>query len=359
MDIITISKEFDLPTEPVRYRECKVGHINSTYFLFDSSGRGYVLQQINTNVFKNPNNLMKNVFAVTDHIRNKLSNVGKDPRRGTLRFRKTKKGQLFYVDDEGKSWRIYDYIENAISLQSADIDVFRDVGYAFGNFQMLLSDFDAGSLYETIPDFHNTVKRYNNFINSLSSDFYGRADGAADEIAFVNNHRRICSFITDLLSKEIIPYRVTHNDTKLNNILLDEKSLKPICVIDLDTIMPGSVLFDFGDSIRFGASSVAEDEDDLSKVFIRTDMFESFADGFVLGLDGSLTREELEFLPMGAVVITFETGLRFLTDYLDGDVYFKTDYPYHNLVRARNQFKLVEDLENKMPELKKVINKYY
>ena len=223
---------------------------------------------------------------------------------------------------------------------------------------MQLADYDASGLCETIPNFHNTPSRYADFEAALVRNASGRADRAADAVEFVKAHKDVCSYIADRIAAGVLPLRVTHNDTKLNNILIDKATGKPICIIDLDTVMPGSVLFDFGDAIRFGASSAAEDEKDLSAVFMREDMFEAFAGGFIGGLEGSLTDTEILELPMGALVITLETGIRFLNDYLDGDTYFRTHYPEHNLDRARNQFKLVADMEAKMPEMLKVVKKY-
>ena len=236
--------------------------------------------------------------------------------------------------------------------------MFRSVGGAFGHFQMQLADYDAASLCETIPNFHNTPSRYADFEAALARNASGRAENAADAIEFAKAHREVCSYITDRIADGTLPLRVTHNDTKLNNILIDKATGKPICVIDLDTVMPGSVLFDFGDAIRFGASSAAEDERDLSRVFMREEMFDAFAGGFIGGLEGSLGDAEINELPMGALVITLETGLRFLADYLDGDTYFRIHYPEQNLDRARNQFKLVADMEEKMPLMCNIIKKY-
>lgn len=359
MNILEIASKFDIPSTPVSYKECKVGHINSTYFITSADGSKYVLQQINTAVFKTPGQLMDNVFAVTDHIREKLKAENGDPVRGTLHFRPLINGEKFYSDNDGKAWRIYDFVDSALSLQAVEKpSQFTDVGQAFGHFQMQLSDFDASVLYETIPDFHNTAKRFATFQKSVEADKAQRAASIKNEIDFVIRHKEDCSYIVDKIASGVLPLRVTHNDTKLNNILMDEKTMKPLCVIDLDTIMPGSVLFDFGDAIRFGASTAPEDETDLSKVNVSLELFDAFSEGFVKGLNGSLTEAEVLALPMGALVITLETGMRFLTDYLDGDVYFRCGYPEHNLDRARNQFKLVSDMENKMDQMVEIIKKY-
>ena len=221
-----------------------------------------------------------------------------------------------------------------------------------------MADYPVEHLHETIPNFHNTVSRFADFRAAVEENRSGRADRAGEEIAFAMAREEKCSFIMDGIATGKFPLRVTHNDTKLNNVMLDDKTGEGVCVIDLDTVMPGSVLYDFGDAIRFGASNAAEDEADLDKVYIRPDLFEAFTTGFIDGLGGALSAEELRALPMGAWMMTFEVGIRFLGDYLNGDVYFRTHYPEHNLVRARNQFKLVADIEAKMDELLKIVEVY-
>lgn len=358
-DILNIAAKFRLAAAPVSYHECTDGHINGTYFVSTENGERYVLQKINTAIFKDPQGLMNNVIGVTEHIRGKLAAEGADTKRGTLNFIRTLDGASYYTDSDGGAWRAYVFVDGVESYQSAESpQVFEDVGRAFGHFQMQLADFDASGLCETIPNFHNTPKRYADFEAALERNASGRADSAADAIEFAKAHKAVTSYITDRIEGGVLPLRVTHNDTKLNNILIDKATGKPICVIDLDTVMPGSVLFDFGDAIRFGASSAAEDETDLDTVYMRGDMFEAFARGFIGGLEGSLGVNEISELPMGALVITLETGLRFLADYLDGDTYFRIHYPEQNLDRARNQFKLVADMEEKMPEMREIIKKY-
>lgn len=359
-EVLKIASEFNLGSAPTGFSECTDGHINGTFFVDTADGKKYVIQRINTGIFKDPDGLMRNVIGITEHIRRKLAAEGGDVERGTLHFIKTVSGDNYYEDREnGSAWRAYVYVDGVESFQSAgSTDVFSQVGRAFGHFQMQLADYDASGLCETIPNFHNTPSRYVDFEAALVRNASGRADRAADAVEFVKAHKDVCSYIADRIAAGVLPLRVTHNDTKLNNILIDKATGKPICVIDLDTVMPGSVLFDFGDAIRFGASSAAEDEKDLSAVFMREDMFEAFAGGFIGGLEGSLTDTEILELPMGALVITLETGIRFLTDYLDGDTYFRTHYPEHNLDRARNQFKLVADMEEKMPEMLKTVKKY-
>lgn len=358
-DVLAIAAKFKLNATPVSFSECTNGHINSTYFIDTDNGDRYVLQRINTSIFRDPEGLMRNILGVTDHIRRKLADECGDTERGTLRFIMTADGGAYYSDEDGGAWRVYLYIGDVESYQSASSpEVFEDVGRAFGHFQMQLADYDAATLCETIPNFHNTPSRYADFEASLAGNKSGRAANAADAIEFAKAHKDVCSYITDRIASGKLPLRVTHNDTKLNNILIDKASGKPLCVIDLDTVMPGSVLFDFGDAIRFGASSAAEDECDLDGVFMREEMFDAFARGFVGGLDGSLGADEITELPMGALVITLETGLRFLTDYIDGDKYFRTHYAEQNLDRARNQFKLVADMEQKMPAMRETVKKY-
>jgi len=359
-EVLKIASEFNLGSAPTGFSECTDGHINGTFFVDTADGKKYVIQRINTGIFKDPDGLMRNVIGITEHIRRKLAAEGGDVERGTLHFIKTVSGDNYYEDREnGSAWRAYVYVDGVESFQSAgSTDVFSQVGRAFGHFQMQLADYDASGLCETIPNFHNTPSRYVDFEAAIVRNASGRADRAADAVEFVKAHKDVCSYIADRIAAGVLPLRVTHNDTKLNNILIDKATGKPICIIDLDTVMPGSVLFDFGDAIRFGASSAAEDEKDLSAVFMREDMFEAFAGGFIGGLEGSLTDTEILELPMGALVITLETGIRFLTDYLDGDTYFRTHYPEHNLDRARNQFKLVADMEEKMPEMLKTVKKY-
>ncbi len=358
-NIVDVVKAFAIEADFVSCSECTAGHINSTFFVDCADGSRYVLQRINTSVFRDVELLMNNIVSVTSHIHNKLIAEGKDPLRGTLHFCKTQDGKYYHIDKSGNAWRLYRHIGGVDCYNSADDpEIFERVGAAFGHFQMQLSDYDASSLRETIPNFHNTPSRLADFRVALKADVAHRAQSIPEEIAFVLEREELCSYITDRIENGTIPLRVTHNDTKLNNLLIDSESGEPICVIDLDTIMPGSVLFDFGDAIRFGASSAAEDETDLAKVYIREDYFDAFTKGFVGGLENSLTETEVLELPMGALVITLELGIRFLTDYLNGDTYFRIHYKEQNLDRARNQFKLVMDMEAKMPRMREIVKKY-
>jgi len=343
----------------VEIEVCDIGHINTTWFIKVEGGKKYVLQKINRSIFKQPEVVMNNIVAVTDFIRERLRATGGDVERGALHALTSDSGKAYYVDTEGEYWRLYDFITDATCYLSVDsTDLFCKVGYAFGHFQSQLADFDASVLGETIPNFHNTAVRYQTFLRAVEADVCGRAASVAEEIRFVTDRADKCSYIVDRIKDGSLPLRVTHNDTKLNNIMMDNKTGEGICILDLDTIMPGSVLYDFGDSIRFGASSAAEDETDLSKVYVREDMFRAFADGFLKGLGGSLSEEEIRALPMGAYVITLETGIRFLTDYLEGDTYFRIHREGHNLDRARNQFKLVADMEEKMDALNAIVAEF-
>lgn len=338
--------------------ENRSGHINSTYFVNSEDGR-FVLQKINKNVFTRPEEVMANIAAVTSHIRKKLIEEGKDPDRGVLSFLDSDTGKNFYTDDEGEYWRAYRYIDGVCLNTCDSLGVFAKAGVAFGEFQSYLADFDAGSLFETIKDFHNTEKRYEDLMKAASEDVAGRAASVESELhfAYTREEHSYCIFIPRGIAYGDFRLRVTHNDTKLNNVILDRETGEGLCVIDLDTVMPGSLLYDFGDAVRFGASSAKEDEADLRKVRFLPEMFAAFAEGYVKGLHGAATRTEILAFPQAAAILTFETGIRFLTDYLSGDTYFRTEYPEHNLVRARNQFKLVESIEEQEDMLDIMVRK--
>jgi hypothetical protein len=310
-------------------------------------------------VFKEPEKLMKNVEDITKHLKKKIISVGGDPDRETLNFIQTIDGKCFCHTSEGEFWRAYCFIEDAETYDAVENpNHFYSAGKALGKFQRLLSDFDANYLHETIPNFHNTEKRYFDFIEAVGTDAANRASLVKDEIKFVTERERDCSVITSKLKSGLIPLRVTHNDTKFNNVLIDTKTGEGICLIDLDTVMPGSYLYDFGDSIRFGTNTAAEDERDLDKVRLDLELFDCYTRGYLESVKDLLVAEELEYLPFSAKLMTFECGMRFLTDYLNGDTYFKIHRQNHNLDRARNQFKLVREMEDKM-ELMKVITEKY
>lgn len=338
------------------------GHINDTFLLRYETPEGgekkYIFQRMNHAIFKNPRLLMENIVNVTEYLREKILAQGGDAERETLRVVRTKTGASYETDSSGNYWRVYPFIEGTLCLEQVESEKdFYDSGAAFGRFQRMLADYPAGNLHETIPRFHHTPSRFADFKKAAEEDKMGRAALAAKEIAFAMEREKEVSVLTDLLQNGALPLRVTHNDTKLNNILFDETTKKALCIIDLDTVMPGLSLYDFGDAIRFGASTGAEDEKDLDKVELNLTLFEAFTKGFLKECGGSLTKKEVEMLPMGAKLMTFECGIRFLADFLEGDVYFKIHREQHNLDRARTQFKLVADMENKWGKMEEIIEK--
>ena len=331
------------------------GHINSTWLAIHKSDDGKevknLMQKISTVAFKNPEQLMENIVGVTEFLRDKVEEDG------TLTVIPTLDGKSFYLDEFGSYWRVYKFVENATAYQQIENDNdFYTCGLAFGEFQQMLAEYPAEKLYETIPNFHNTPSRFADFKKALAEDKMGRAKDVQAEIDFVLAHECKADAITSKLESGEIPYRVTHNDTKLNNILIDNATGKAKCVIDLDTVMPGAAAYDFGDSIRFGASTGAEDETDLSKISVDVHLFEVFAKGYLSTANKFLTPAEKDSLVTGAYLMTLECGVRFLTDYLNGDVYFKIHRENHNLDRCRTQFKLVSDMEAKEAQLRSIVN---
>ena len=351
MNAFDVSGLFSTQTDAVSVKPYGNGHINSTFLVTVQSGKRYILQKVNGRVFKNPEQVMQNIIKVTEYLRSRLSGAMK-----TLTLVELKNGKKYFTDENGEIWRMYDFIENAVSLELPETENdFYQSAVAFGTFQNMLKDFPANELYETIPDFHNTPVRYTAFLEAVEADPLKRAKNAEKEIAFVNKRRDFFDILEKSHSEGELPLKVTHNDTKLNNVMLDEKTRMPICVIDLDTVMPGYSVNDFGDSIRFGASTAAEDEKDISKVHFDINLFKIYTKGFLDGCDGTLTDCERRLLPVGAKMMTIECGMRFLTDYLLGDTYFKTDYPEHNLVRSRTQFKLVSEMEKMWSEMEQIV----
>lgn len=350
-----ILSHFTLPGEYVSFAPIGCGHINDTLCV-TLSDRGeekhYILQRINTHVFTKPDQLMENVVNVTAYLARILRERGLDADRGTLTVFRTKDGALYYRTDSGECWRVYNFVEDTYTLQSiGDPQDFRKSGEAFGNFQKLLADYPSDTLYETIPRFHDTASRFEDFKKAVQADAAGRAAGVQPEIDFVLQREADTHVLVDLLRAGALPLRVTHNDTKLNNILFDNTTKDGICVVDLDTVMPGLALYDFGDSIRFGASTAAEDEPDLAKVRFSMELYSAYTRGYLSAAGDSLTDREIEYLPFSAKLMTLECGMRFLTDYLQGDVYFRVAYPEHNLVRCRTQFALVAQMEKQMPQM--------
>ena len=356
-------KEFCFAGSLVDFRPFGNGHINDTYLVrFRDGGktRKYILQRINSGVFKEPEKVMDNIIGVTEFLRERIIKNGGDPERETLTVIKTKNNRGYFVDGYGDYWRAFIFIADAVSLDlPEDNNDFYQSAVAFGNFQRQLGDYPIEKLYETIKDFHNTPIRYENFLKALEKNASGRADTALHEIEFVKARKDFTTVLEDSFKKGILPKRVTHNDTKINNVMLDKDTREPVCVVDLDTIMLGYSVNDFGDSIRFGASTAAEDERDLDKVHFDIEQFETYTRGFLNGCGGVLTPYEVMLLPEGAKMMTLECGMRFLTDYLDGDTYFKTDYPEHNLVRCRTQFKLVEEMEQQWDKMKEIVKRNF
>ena len=339
------------------------GHINDTFLLeFEMDGEKKekrILQRINKNVFPKPEEVMENVVNVTTYLNKIICENGGDPMRETLNVITAVDGKPYYQENENDYWRCYYFITDAKSYDMVETsEDFYESALAFGKFQSLLADYPAETLHETIVKFHDTRARFATFKKAVEEDVMGRAAEVAEEIKFVMDREDVANCFSEMLDKGELPLRVTHNDTKLNNIMIDNATRKGICVVDLDTVMPGLAMNDFGDSIRFGASTAAEDEKDLSKVSCDMDLFEIYTKGFLEGCAGKLTRRELELMPMGAKVMTYECGLRFLTDYLQGDTYFKIHRPEHNLDRCRTQFKLVADMEEKWETMKAIVEKY-
>ena len=355
--------QFEFEGNLIDKRAYGSGHINDTFKLqFDIGAdkpRQYILQRMNNEIFKDPVQLVGNISGVTSHLRKKIIENGGDPERETLNLIPTKNHKVYYQDSIGMYWRAYKYVEGAITFDIVEKpEHFYQSAVAFGNFQRLLADYPAHTLHETIVDFHHTPKRFRVFEKAVAEDVCGRAKDVKAEIDFIMARKDEVSTLVDMLAKGELPLRVTHNDTKLNNVMIDIKTEKGLCVIDLDTVMPGLAVNDFGDSIRFGASTGEEDEPDLSKVWLNLELFDSYAKGFIKATGGSLTKAELDMMPTGAKMMTFECGMRFLTDHLQGDHYFRIHRENHNLDRARTQLKLVADMEAKWNDMQAIITKY-
>lgn len=338
------------------------GHINDTFCVVCKTPEGgtarFILQRLSQAAFPHPEEVMENFVGITSYLRREILAEGGDPLRETLSLVKTGDGADFVTDAEGRAWRLMPFIENADCYQSATPELFAASGRAFGRFQYMLRDYPARTLHETIPHFHDTESRFEQFLAALEADKMNRAEGVSPEIQFILQRKADCGVALRALREGKLPLRVTHNDTKLNNILIDRDTHEGICIIDLDTTMPGLAINDFGDSIRFGANHCMEDEQDLTKVNFDISLYEVFTRGFLEGARGSLTPAELEYLPWGARLMTLECGIRFLTDYLDGDHYFHVSHPRQNLDRARTQLKLVKDMEEQFDAMGAVVAKY-
>ena len=330
------------------------GHINDTFLV--EGERNFILQRMNRNIFSKPEEVMENILGVTTFLKKKIAEAGGDEQRETLTVIPARDQKAFFLDEQGEYWRMYYLIEDAKTYDQVEKDEdFYESALAFGRFQQMLADYPAETLHETIAGFHDTKARYEVFLKAVEEDVCGRAENAAEEIEFFRARKETACVLGDMLAEGKMPLRVTHNDTKLNNIMVDNQTRKGICVIDLDTVMPGLAAYDFGDAIRFGASTAAEDEQDLSKVSCDLRLFRIYTEGFLLGCAGNLTDTEIAMLPMGAKVMTYENGIRFLTDYLKGDVYFKIHREEHNLDRSRTQRKLVADMEEKWEKMQEIV----
>ena len=353
---------FKLPGELKECIRYGSGHINDTYRLTYETPQGtkrYILQRMSKSIFKKPVELMENVSGVTAWLRKKIIENGGDPERETLTLVKSNDDLPYFVDSTGEYWRVYLFIEGATCYDAVkDDNDFYQSAVAFGHFQRLLADYPAETLHETIKDFHNTPDRLEKFKKAVAEDICGRAASVQKEIDFILEREELTHALYDLQLDGRLPLRVTHNDTKLNNIMIDDETGKAICVIDLDTVMPGLTANDFGDSIRFGASTALEDEQDLSKVSCDLHLFDVYARGFIEGCGGALTDLEIDMLPMGAILMTFENGIRFLTDHLEGDHYFHIHREGHNLDRCRTQLTLVKDIQEILPQMNAIIQKY-
>lgn len=357
-NILFIANQFNIKGSVSEYHAITTGHINDSYLIrTDQSATGYFLQWINSYIFKDVDGLMKNIETVTHHLSKKNESSGRNELR-VLELVITRSGSAYYIDDDGEYWRmyrnipgthVYDLVENEL--------IAYEGGKAFGRFMSDLADLPAELLSETIPDFHNMESRLRNFQASVTANPFNRKKEVLQELAFVEERADEMLRIPEMIRKGVIPKRITHNDTKFNNILFNESD-KAICIVDLDTVMPGSILFDFGDAIRTGANTACEDEKDLDKVNINLPIFEAYAKGFIEATQQSLTAAEIDLLAFSARFMTFIIGLRFLTDFIDGDPYFRTNYPEHNLDRARVQFRLIGSMESQAGRMEEIIRKY-
>jgi hypothetical protein len=339
-----------------------IGHINDTYIaVFKDNGttQRYILQRINHHVFLNPEGLMRNIEAVTSHLSRKIKALGGDPRRETLTLIPTVDGNSFICTEEGDYWRGYLFINNASTYEFVEcLDHVYSAARAFGNFQNLLSDYPADQLIETIPDFHNTRKRFETFTKAVNEDSLNRAASSEPEIEFVLQRVKDTSALVNMQERGDLPERITHNDTKFNNVMIDNETGVGVCVIDLDTVMPGLSLYDFGDAIRTLANPAAEDERDLSLVQFDLEIFDYYTHGYLDAVGEVLVPAEIDQLPFSAILMTLECGIRFLTDHLQGDKYFKIHRKNHNLDRCRTQFKMVEEMESRFAQMMGIVEKY-
>jgi Ser/Thr protein kinase RdoA (MazF antagonist) len=339
----------------VSIKVCSQGHINDS-FVITTTIRKYFLQRISPVAFHKPKQVMSNIVNVTSFLKKKIALNGGNQSEECLTLIKTKEDTFFFEDKDGNIWRLMLFISGVVYDKPKNEEVFRKAGEGFGHFQYLLKDFPSSLLYEVIPHFHDTPKRYEALLQAIKGDKAGRVKDVTEEISKATIRRGNLDLIVKGLSDGSLPQRVTHNDTKLNNLMFDEKGEEPKCVLDLDTVMVGSPLYDFGDSIRSGASLANEDEKDVSKVIFSLPLFEAYAKGFYEGGHGTFTNQEVSLFPYSAMLMTYESAIRFLTDYLNGDTYFHIDYPTHNLIRAKNQFALLTSMEAQKKEMDEFVS---
>lgn len=357
MDIYTICKSLNLNGELKSYDVITAGNINTTYHVTTKKGKTnyeYLLQKINKNVFKDPVNVMKNIVNVSDYIDAKSATTDLK----FLKFNTTNEGEPYLIDESGNFWRAREYLDCITFNSTSDLQIIEETGAAFGEFQALLDGFDASTLYESIPNFHNTKKRIDNLEKAIAYSISSRKNNCFEEIGYILANKVIANKLCDMLEDGELPLRVTHNDTKCNNVIFNKKTLKALAVIDLDTIMSGLTAYDFGDGARSICSTTEEDEVDLTKVAFDLDKFKSFSKGYLLHLKDKLTENEIKTLGLGVYIMTLELASRFLEDYLNGDIYFKTTSIDHNLVRTRCQIALCKDIWRKMDEINEIILEY-
>lgn len=361
-DFYKIFKNFKIQGEFYSCEPYGEGHINKTFLLRvrkDGGEKRYILQRINSTLFPDVKSLMQNIKNVTEFIRAEAVKNGGDPYRETLTIIDAVDGKPYYFDGENY-FRVYLFIENATAYQTVkSSEHFYQSAVAFGNFVKLLANFNANTLYTSLPNFHDTAKRFNELKTAIEQDRVKRVEKAASEIEFALARKNVTEKIFNLIKSGKVPLRITHNDTKLNNVLIDNETQKAVAVIDLDTVMTGSVLFDFGDAIRYGCNVAREDEIDISRVKFDMNLFETFVNGYIDALFDLLTPTEVNNLAFSAILMTYECGIRFLTDFLNGDTYFKVERKNQNLDRAKTQFKLVYQMEQNLDEMNEIVLKRY
>lgn len=328
------------------------GHINHTYL---TTSKQYILQRINTKIFTNPHELMENIYKVTEHLRGKILAAGGNPDRETLTIIPTITGDKYYRAEDGECYRVYKFISDSVCYSLATPEILYNAAKSFGKFQNMLNDFPAEQLFETIPNFHNTRERFSQLLTAIKENRSGRLKFVEDEVNYALSQEYMVDEITNAINDKSVPLRVTHNDTKTNNVLFDKETGNGLCVIDLDTVMPGSLLYDYGDALRFGGATAAEDEKNLNLVWFDMTSYRQFTKGYLEEMLPVMTKKEIELLPLSVRMMTYECGIRFLADYLNGDTYFKTSREEHNLDRARTQFKLCRDMEKKDEEMTSVV----